>query len=317
METCRALLVDAFASEPFSGRAAGVVPDAEGLSASQMRAVARELGADATAFLLPSRSADRRVRYFTPAGEVDRCCHAAVAAHAHLHEERGIDAGTHSLATNAGDLAVEVTPEGVVWVPQPRPTVAAIDLDYDRAAAALGVDPAALSDVAAELPAAVASAGPSFLVVPVSFLEPLGGAEPDADAVAALADEHAVDGVYAFTFDALSAESTLHARAFAPGFGVREDPATGPAAGACGAYLRRVGAFEGEAGGGSERPVGDRVDARGIPAEMRFEQGHFVDRPSAVLVRVGETVRVGGRAVAAFDGSVAVPADEDDGIIEA
>jgi PhzF family phenazine biosynthesis protein len=88
---------------------------------------------------------------------------------------------------------------------------------------------------------------------------------------------------------------------FAPGLGVPEDPVTGTASGACGAYLRHVGAFEDE-----------------FPDELRFEQGHFVDRPGLVRVRVEEeTVRVGGRASRALDGEIRVPPTADDDIVEA
>jgi len=146
----------------------------------------------------------------------------------------------------------------------------------------------------------VATVGLPFLIVPVNFLEHLGSADPDMDAVAALAADHGATGVYAFTFDALEAESTLHARMWAPGAGVPEDPVTGTASGACGAYLHAVDAFDDP------------------PAEMRFEQGHFVDRPGLVRVAVdGDDVRVGGRAVTALDGTLAVPSADDDDILEA
>ena len=317
--TRRALLVDAFTDEPLSGNAAGVVPDAAGLSADQMRAIARELAVSETAFLTGTESAaDRRIRYFTPRREVDLCGHATVASFAHLFRDGEIEAGTHALETNVGVLDVEVTPEGVVWMTQTSPTIRRIDLDYARAGEALGIDPAALEDVGADLPPAVVSTALPVLVLPVNFLEHLGGANPDAAAVEALADEHDAAGVYVFTFDALSADSTLHARFFAPGVGVPEDPVTGTASGACGAYLRRFGAFQSDESAAEPGLSGDdRGDSTGTPDEMRFEQGHFVDRPGIVRVRVGESVRVGGPAVTALDGSIAVPDDEDDDIIEA
>ncbi|WP_224332564.1 PhzF family phenazine biosynthesis protein [Haloprofundus halobius] len=299
MDTRRVLLVDAFTAEPLAGNAAGVVPDADGLSVEQMQAVARELSVSETAFLHPSGSADRRVRYFTPTQEVDLCGHATVAAHAHLFEENAIDAGVHALETNVGDLDIEVTEDGFVWMTQAQPTVRPVDVDYDRVSDALGVPVDSLRAVADDLPAAVASTGLPFLVLGVDFLEAVGGATPDTSAVAALADDHGATGVYLFTFDTLDAESTLHARMFAPGAGVAEDPVTGTASGACGAYLRHVGAFD------------------VLPDEMQFEQGEFVDRPGRVRVRVGDAVRVGGRAVTALDGDIVVPEIEDDEILEA
>ena len=300
MDTCRALLVDAFTTDPLAGNAAGVVPHAEDLSADRMGAVAAELAVSETAFVLPSDDADRRLRYFSPTREVDLCGHATIAAHAHLHEAGAIDPGEHTVETNVGVLDVEVDPDGVVRMTQNRPTVRRVDIGYDRLGDALGIDPAALRDVGADLPTAVASTGLAFLMVPVNFLTHLSGAAPDDAALEALAGEYDAAGVYAFTFDTLNGDSTLHARAFAPSLGIPEDPATGTAAGACGAYLREVGAFDGE-----------------FPDTVVVEQGHFVDRPGRIRVQVGAGVQVGGRAVTSLDGRLAVPPGDDDDILEA
>jgi trans-2,3-dihydro-3-hydroxyanthranilate isomerase len=300
MDTRRALLVDAFTSDPLTGNAAGVIPDAEGLSEEAMQAIARELHASETAFLLPSDEADRRVRYFTPTQEVELCGHATIASHAFLAEEGVIDDGTHTLETNVGVLDIDID-DGTVWMSQDTADVNRVDADYDRVADALGADPATLRDIGADLPLATASTGLGFLVVPVNFLKGVSALDPDMGAVAALTDELDVTGIYALTFDALDAESTLHGRMFAPAAGVDEDPVTGTASGAVGAYLREVEAFDGE-----------------LPEEIVFEQGHFIDRPGRVRVRArADPVSVGGRAVTAMDGSIVVPEFEDDDIIEA
>jgi len=153
----------------------------------------------------------------------------------------------------------------------------------------------------------------------VNFLQRLGEADPDAAAIEAISEEYDVAGVYAFTFDTLEAESTLHGRAFAPAVGVDEDPVTGTASGAVAGYLRTVDAFDGE-----------------FPDELRFEQGHFLDRPGYVRVRVGAEsagseraeraengdfgVVIGGEAVVSMDAELRLPEDNGDAgdeIIEA
>lgn len=298
-ETVRALLVDAFTDEPTRGNGAGVVPDAAGLSAHQMQRVADEFAQSETAFLLPSTTADRRIRYFTPDREVDLCGHATVASHAHLYADGVIDAGTHTLETGVGVVEVEVEADGRVWMTQDAPAVERVDLAYDEVGAALGVDPAAMRDVGADLPLAVASTGLRFLVVPVNFLDAVGSAAPDAVAVEELCERVDATGVYVFSFDTLSADATLHGRMFAPGAGVPEDPVTGTASGAVGAYLRRVGAFD------------------AMPEEMTFEQGHFLGRDGRVSVRARDEVWVGGHAVTTLDGELRVPPDDDDEIVEA
>jgi PhzF family phenazine biosynthesis protein len=300
MQSVRALLVDAFTDEPLAGNAAGVVPAADGLSAAQMQAIAGELGASETAFLHRSDSADRRVRYFTPSTEVDLCGHATIASHAFLREDGTIGDGAYTLATNVGVLDIEIGGEWV-WMTQNDPEIRTVDLDTERVADALDIDPAAIADV--DLPMARSSTGLPFLIVPVTFLSVLGECEPDMAAIETLCETVDATGLYAVTFDTLTADATAHGRMFAPLAGIPEDPVTGTASGAVGGYLREFEGIEAEA--------------------MAFEQGHFVDRPGRVAVRVDdsaprcERVRVGGRATIALDGRLSVPETSENDIVEA
>ncbi|MEE6211287.1 PhzF family phenazine biosynthesis protein [Salarchaeum sp. III] len=312
-ESVRAFLVDAFADEPCAGNPAGVVPDADGLSDDQMRAVASELGASETAFLRESDTADRRVRYFSPTTEVDLCGHATVASHARLFESGRIGAGTHTLETNVGTLDIELEESGTVWMTQNPPEVRQVGLDSARVAGALGVSS---SSLVGDLPFAVASTGLPFLVVGVEFLSDLGDAAPNFDAVADLCEEVDAEGVYAFTFDTLSGDADVHGRAFCPLLGIDEDPVTGTASGATAAYLDHIGAFRG--GGESPNATDVSIENEGFPDELVLEQGHFLDRPGTVRATVdGTTVRVGGAATTAMDGTLALPKRGDDEILEA
>jgi len=331
-DTRRVALVDAFATDPLCGAATGVVPDAAGLDDDETRAVARELGADVTAFVRPADGATRRLRCVTPHGDRPDRGRAVLAAVAHLRAAGAVEAGTHEFETDAGREAIRVDDDGTVWLTRPTPTVDTAALDFDRVGAALGIVPDALRDVGADLPGGVAvvgdaspgaragdaaagvgdaagdvvtgagagdAAGASILVVPVNFLERLGEAAPDPGALDRLAAAHEVDGVYAVTFDAVDAASTLHGRYFVPGRDPPERPASVPASVACAAYLRTVDAFD------------------EFPDALRFEGGHFLDRPGAVELRVDGTIRVGGRATTALDGELRVPTTDDDEIIEA
>ncbi|HEY2400997.1 MAG TPA: PhzF family phenazine biosynthesis isomerase, partial [Steroidobacteraceae bacterium] len=75
--------VDAFTRERFTGNPAGVVLNADGLSESQMLAIARELNNADTAFILAPDNSEHgmRARFFTPRTEVGFVGHATVAAH--------------------------------------------------------------------------------------------------------------------------------------------------------------------------------------------------------------------------------------------
>ncbi|WP_435360876.1 PhzF family phenazine biosynthesis protein [Haloarchaeobius sp. DFWS5] len=300
METYRVLQVDAFTTEPLAGNPAGVVPDAEGLTDEQMQKVAAELAVSETAFVFESDDdeTDFHVRYFTPTQEIGLCGHATVGTFGHLYEDGVVEADTYSVETAVGAIDVTVENDGTVWLTQDSAQIREVELDYERVASALGVDPASLMDVGADLPLAVASTGVRYLLVPVNFLQHLGGASPDLAAISELSEELDVTGVYPFTFDAVGPESTLHARMFAPAAGVPEDPVCGTGAGAVTAYLDHYGAFADE-----------------FPEEVVIEQGHYVDRDGEVRVRL-DPVRIGGRSVTVLDGSLVVPELEEDEILE-
>ncbi|WP_123538301.1 PhzF family phenazine biosynthesis protein [Halosimplex salinum] len=300
----RVHLVDAFTEEPMAGNPAGVVPEAADLADDQLAAVASELGASETAFVLPGDDADRRLRFFSPEREVDLCGHATVAAFASLYDRDVIDDGDYTVETNADTHDVEVEPDGTVWLTQSPPEIREVDVSLEDAADALGLDVAALSEVGEDLPIARASTGFPFLVVPVGYFEQLSAVDPDLAAIEALCEATDTEGLYAFTFDTLEGEATLHGRSFVPLAGIAEDPVTGTASGAVGSYLRYQGALD------AEDP-------------LVFEQGHFLDRPGRVLVDTREGVegvtapRVGGRAVTTLDGDLTIPESDEDDIIEA
>src|SRR5512139_1753527 len=84
--------VDAFTSEPFRGNPAGVCILEKPAEETWMRDIAREMNLSETAFLVPELQGAFRLRWFTPAVEVDLCGHATLAS-AHILWETGIAAG--------------------------------------------------------------------------------------------------------------------------------------------------------------------------------------------------------------------------------
>jgi len=75
----RYIHVDAFASRPFTGNPAAVVPLTEWLPVETMQAIAAELSLSETAFFVQEGDGFR-IRWFTPATEVDLCGHATLAS---------------------------------------------------------------------------------------------------------------------------------------------------------------------------------------------------------------------------------------------
>lgn len=80
--------VDAFTDKVFTGNPAGVCLLESEMPAGRMQALAMEMNLSETAFLLPENDG-YRLRWFTPAVEVDLCGHATLAS-AHILWEVGL-----------------------------------------------------------------------------------------------------------------------------------------------------------------------------------------------------------------------------------
>jgi len=77
-------VIDAFATEPFTGNPAAVLLDGSGLSDEEMQQIAAEFNLSETTFILPPAGTYQgvnsavRFRWFSPTTEVAMCGHATV-----------------------------------------------------------------------------------------------------------------------------------------------------------------------------------------------------------------------------------------------
>ncbi|MFF5145449.1 PhzF family phenazine biosynthesis isomerase [Streptomyces sp. NPDC013157] len=234
----------AFSSSPEGGNPAGVVLDATGLDDAGMLAVAAELGYSESAFLTAPPEGlggpDGRaytIRYFSPKAEVPFCGHATIATAVALAERTG--PGELVFATRAGTVPVAVTEEGGAI----RATLTSVEphteeiADADLAEALAALDwPAADLDPA--FPSRIAFAGARHLVLAAATRARLADLAYDFARLEALM--HRLDLT---TVQLVWRESAtvFHVRDPFPVGGVVEDPATGAAAAAFGAYARELG----------------------------------------------------------------------------
>jgi PhzF family phenazine biosynthesis protein len=133
-------------------------------------------------------------------------------------------------------------------------------------------------DLDPELPARIAYAGARHLVLGTATRQRLAELDYDFDRLLAYMLERDLTTLQ-LVFRASA--DTFHARDPFPVGGVVEDPATGAAAAAFGAYLRELGLVE-------------------APATVTIHQGYDLGRPSQIQVelRTGDNrVRVSGNAV--------------------
>src|ERR1035437_6272122 len=103
----RVVQVDAFTDRPFAGNPAAVCVLREAASEQWMRDVACEMNLSETAFLVPE-DGGFRLRWFTPAVEVDLCGHATVASAHVLWEDGHLPAGRQArFHTRSGLLTAD------------------------------------------------------------------------------------------------------------------------------------------------------------------------------------------------------------------
>ncbi|MFC0679877.1 PhzF family phenazine biosynthesis protein [Lysobacter korlensis] len=267
----------AFSRDPMGGNPAGVVPDASSLDADAMQRIARELGYSETAFLRPQGPQAFEVRYFSPEAEVPFCGHATIASAVAL-ADRGHD-GELRFMTRAGEVRVETARDAS----GARATLTSVSPEVSEAldalvAAALGALHWQPGDLDPALPARIGFAGARHLILATHSRERLAQLDYAFEPLRELMLAHELTTVALVWRES---DSCYHVRNPFPVGGVVEDPATGAAAAAFGAYLRELGLV---------RP----------PATVELLQGADMGRPSELTVTIPAQggIRVSGNAVA-------------------
>jgi PhzF family phenazine biosynthesis protein len=295
--TIRIFQVDAFTDQRFAGNPAGVVLDAQCLSAAEMQYIARELYNGDTAFVLPADAPDHdlQMRFFTPRKEAPFVGHATLAAHAVLART-----GHRALTRQRGQT-------GIVEV---RRANAAAPFSIRQSAPELGRQPAATelttvlealglqqSQLDAACPAQIAGTASTRLLVGVQSLQALDTAMPDLPRLKALSAQIGAQGYFLFARGAARDQCHTTARMFCPALGIDEDPVSGNAHGMLGVYLVKHGLL----------PL---VDGR---AQFKGAQGSHVHRPGTVGVEIEvdaagtpTAVSISGQAVVLFEAAMSL-----------
>jgi PhzF family phenazine biosynthesis protein len=253
--------VDAFTDRAFAGNPAAVCLLPGPREPEWMQNVAREMNLSETAFLHPEEDG-YRLRWFTPAIEIELCGHATLAS-AHVLWETG------RLA--AGEPARFHTLSGLLLAER-RKGEEEIELDFPARPVEEAELPTGLAEAIGSEPRFVGRSRYDYLLELASEAD-VRGAVPDH----ALLRTLPVRGVIITargegTFDFVS-------RFFAPGSGVDEDPVTGSAHCTLGPYWgSRLG---------KTSFLAWQASARGGAVRVRLE---------------GDRVRLGGRAVTVLQG---------------
>lgn len=253
--------IDAFASKPFEGNQACVMPlDGGFLDDATLQSIAAENNVAETAFLVADGPGRWQLRWFTPAVEVPLCGHATLAAAHYLYQHGGFTGEQITLATRlSGELFVSQLPDGRLEMDFPSFAFENAEIDAEIVATLGGGQPVR------------AMVGPCVAYQFESAAD-IHALSVDHKALAGLGDAGLAWGTGNFGCFALDGDGVdITSRFFAPGSGIDEDPATG----SWHAYLasltgkkfgRAIKCFQAYPGRGAQveaELVGERVKLRG------------------------------------------------------
>ncbi|MEF0940616.1 PhzF family phenazine biosynthesis protein [Rhizobium sp. BR 362] len=304
MTTVPYVTVDVFTSERFAGNPLAVIPDARGLSDEAMQKIAMEFNYSEVTFVLPPENPDNtaRVRIFTPTIEIPFAGHPNVGTAFVLGRQTDIFGKTPGdrliFEEKAGLVDVELLRNGneVSGAKIRAPGVLQVGsaIAGDLIARCVQLDPASIRHTA-HAPT-FASVGLLFAFAEVDDLETLGKARPNAAVFAEAAARHREEKTdFSLFLYTRSAEKPQHLRArmFAPLDNVIEDPATGSASAALGAYLTSL------------------LPAADAEVQMTIEQGVEMGRRSLINLDVRKSagsvtdVFISGDCVSVMRGEIA------------
>jgi predicted PhzF superfamily epimerase YddE/YHI9 len=279
------LMVDAFTARRYSGNPAGVCLLTEPAEPEWMRAVAAELAAAETAYLVRTGEAAFDLRWFSPTKEIPLCGHATLAAaHVLWEQELVADRGIE-FATAAGPLRAWRAAEGWIEMDFPASRYEPVEAGTPERGTA--------EDLGRALSVEVVEAerhGRDWLLQ-VEGVAGVLGADPDFARVAELGDMVTVTAVMTSGSGGDSGDSSAGpalppaaagadfvSRTFVPAWGIPEDPVTGSAHCSLGPFwearLSRV------------RLTGYQASKRGGVVRVRVD---------------GDRVVLGGQAVTVFE----------------
>ncbi len=291
--------VDAFTTSLFGGNPAGVVLDASHLSEIEMQQIAQEFNLSETAFVLPSKSHNFKLRYFTPTKEVKFCGHATVGAlHAlaktHRYNMQPQGEYHFKVETGAGVIPMTVnyksTNEIQILFDSPKIDLVATSYSHQDIAAALGIG----INILDQTKPIMREKTNDFIFLTVKNLNSLGKVQYDHETAKKFAEKEQVIVFCLLTPETFNSQNRVHVRVFGPAIGLKEDPVTGAIQGGLAAYL---------------------LENQLVPSNTSLigsEQGNFVNRPGQLKVVVKKQGKhyqaiIHATAVSVFESQIVLP----------
>jgi len=263
--------------DKLSGNPLCVFENARELDSDTMQRLALQFNLSETTFILPSATADARVRIFTPDYEMPFAGHPTLGTAFVVHAMKGGERRL-KLEMQAGIIPVEGRDER--WTFQANaPTWRDVSVDRSTLADMLGLH----SDDIGDRPLWV-NIGKEQLIVPLTSEAAVRRVRPDAVKFVA---ERSRDGhSMAYVFAETASGRTLARFFFPSGSALLEDPATGSATANFGGWLLAMN--------------------RSRPQALEISQGEYTGRPSTLFLDVDaqDRIHVAGEVIELGRGTI-------------
>jgi len=203
--------VDSFTTERFKGNPAGVVLLEEPVSVEWMQNIAMEMNLSETAFVIPKEN-KYKIKYYTPANEIDICGHATLAS-AHIMYELGIVGNGEEIVfdSNVGDLNIKKEDDFIV-------------MNFPRYSLTKMEAPKSFKEIIGFEPVEIFQSDFTWVLAVAENEEEITKANPQFSRMIDVGLGHLI-----VTAKSTIAGTDFVVRCFAPISGVNEDPVTGSA----------------------------------------------------------------------------------------
>jgi len=227
------LVVNAFTDNGLGGNPAGVVVDADNLNIQQKQNVASKIGLSETVFVSSSSSATFKLEFFTPNRQIAHCGHATIATFSYLRQINRIKDGVSSKETIDGNRDILIDGE-MAFMEQLSPRYKDVGDRKDEVLCSLGITD---NDHVANSRPVIVNTGNSFMLVHMKNEDAVANVSPNLESISFISEEYDLIGYYIFSEMTKIPGRDAGARMFAPRYGIKEESATGMAAGPLACFL--------------------------------------------------------------------------------
>ena len=255
-------VVNAFTDNGLGGNPAGVVLDTDNLNIQQKQSIASKIGLSETAFVSSSSSAAFKLEFFTPNRQIAHCGHATIATFSYLRQINRIKDGVSSKETIDGNRDIFIDGK-MAFMEQLSPSYNDIGDRTDEVFRSLGITG---NELLANFRPVIVNTGNSFLLLHMKNEKAVSHVVPDLEAINSISEEYDLIGYYIFSEMTKSPGRDAGARMFAPRYGIKEESATGMAAGPLACFLH------------------DKMKIN--KDEFLIEQGHLMNPESPSVIKV-------------------------------